>query len=113
MRVSSLAPTLPSKPVFFKSFRTMNALEPLIHAEIRERGPLTFARYLELALYHPEHGYYAREGAAQRIGRRGDFITSVSVGPLFGRLLALRFAEVWTRLKKPSSFHLVECGGLN
>ena len=41
---------------------------------------------MELALYHPEFGYYAR--AAQRSGRAGDFFTSVDVGPLFGELLA-------------------------
>ena len=45
---------------------------------------------MELALYHPEHGYYER--AATPIGRQGDFFTSVSVGPLFGQLLAWRFA---------------------
>ena len=48
---------------------------------------------MSLALYHPEHGYYAR--AARRTGRNGDFFTSVDVGPLFGTLLARQFAEMW------------------
>lgn len=47
---------------------------------------------MELALYHPRLGYYAR--AAQRSGRAGDFFTSVDVGPLFGELLASQIAEM-------------------
>jgi SAM-dependent MidA family methyltransferase len=59
---------------------------------IRERGPLTVAAFMELALYDPALGYYAR--AAQRSGRAGDFFTSVDVGPLFGELLAIQVAEM-------------------
>src|SRR5437763_1784830 len=44
---------------------------------------------MELALYHPDRGYYASGRAS--IGRHGDFFTNVSVGSLFGRLLAPRF----------------------
>src|SRR6476620_6367696 len=47
---------------------------------------------MDLALYNPDHGYYAR--AAQRSGRAGDFFTSVDVGPLFGELLAIQIAEM-------------------
>jgi SAM-dependent MidA family methyltransferase len=54
---------------------------------------MTVADFMSLALYHPEHGYYAR--AARRTGRQGDFCTSVDVGPLFGTLLARQFAEMW------------------
>jgi len=54
-------------------------------------GQITFARFMELALYHPQFGYY-RNGAA-RIGRDGDFFTSVSVGPVFGRILAQQFRQ--------------------
>ena len=53
---------------------------------------MTVAAYMELALYHPELGYYAR--AARRSGRTGDFFTSVDVGPLFGELLATQLAEM-------------------
>src|SRR6266542_3094139 len=52
---------------------------------------MTVAAFMELALSHPELGYYAR--AAQRSGRAGDFFTSVDVGPLFGELLAVQIAE--------------------
>src|SRR5437764_10174074 len=53
---------------------------------------MTVAAFMELALYHPEVGYYAR--AAQRSGRAGDFFTSVDVGPIFGELLEIQLAEM-------------------
>jgi SAM-dependent MidA family methyltransferase len=59
---------------------------------IRARGPVTVAAFMDLALYHPELGYYAR--AAQRSGRAGDFFTSVDVGPLFGELLEIQLADM-------------------
>src|SRR5260221_3121410 len=59
---------------------------------IRERGPLTVAAFMDLALYDPELGYYAR--AAQRSGRAGDFFTSVDVGGIFGELLEVQVAEM-------------------
>src|SRR5919206_119329 len=59
--------------------------------ELHVRGPVTVATFMELALYHPELGYYAR--ADQRSGRAGDFFTSVDVGPLFGELLEARLAR--------------------
>ena len=62
-----------------------------IREEIRESGVISFARFMELALYCPETGYY--ESNKDTVGRGGDFITSVSVGSLFGELLAFQFAE--------------------
>jgi SAM-dependent MidA family methyltransferase len=64
---------------------------------IEERGPLTVAAFMELALYDPAFGYYAR--AAQRSGRAGDFFTSVDVGPVFGELLEIQLAEMATMLQ--------------
>jgi SAM-dependent MidA family methyltransferase len=58
------------------------------------------AAFMELALYHPEFGYYAR--AAQRSGRAGDFFTSVDAGPLFGELVETELAEMFTLLTKHS-----------
>ena len=60
---------------------------------IRERGPLTVAAFMDLALYDSELGYYAR--SAQRSGRADDFFTSVDVGPLFGELLEVQLAEIF------------------
>ncbi len=83
-------------------------LTDLIRAEIARRGPIPFRDFMERALYHPEHGYYASGRAA--IGRAGDFFTNVSVGPFFGRLLARQFAEMWERLDRPRPFVIVEQG---
>jgi len=71
---------------------------------------------MELALYDPVAGYYAR--AAQRSGRAGDFFTSVDVGPLFGELLATQVAEMARLLGPPAAsrdvrFDLVEAGAGN
>jgi len=63
----------------------------VIREEISKSGAISFARFMELALYCPETGYYERK--KDNVGRRGDFITSVSVGSLFGELLAFQFAE--------------------
>jgi SAM-dependent MidA family methyltransferase len=68
----------------------LNELSERIAGEIRDRGVITFARFMELALYCPNCGYYQRE--EDIIGRRGDYYTSVSVGSLFGELLAFQFA---------------------
>ncbi len=88
----------------------MSSLTALIVSRIRDRGPLTVAEYMELALYHPEHGYYSR--AAQRSGRKGDFFTSVDVGPLFGELIAAQLDEMWHVLGA-GAFDLVEAGAGN
>ncbi|MDP9003584.1 MAG: SAM-dependent methyltransferase, partial [Verrucomicrobiota bacterium] len=84
------------------------ALTGFIRETIRQTGPVTFAWFMEQALYHPEHGYYSSGRCA--IGRRGDYFTNVSVGPLFGRLLAAQFAEMWERLGRPDDFVVVEQG---
>jgi SAM-dependent MidA family methyltransferase len=63
---------------------------------------------MQQALYHPEHGYYSSGRAS--IGRRGDYFTNVSVGPLFGQLLAAQFAQIWQRLGQIDNFIIVEQG---
>jgi SAM-dependent MidA family methyltransferase len=71
--------------------KQLNQLTENIAREIRGRGPIPFARFMELALYCPVYGYYGKE--EDKPGRAGDFYTSVSVGALFGELLAFRFAD--------------------
>jgi SAM-dependent MidA family methyltransferase len=66
--------------------------EEFVLNAIRERGPLTVAAFMDLALYDPELGYYAR--AVQRSGRAGDFFTSLDVGALFGEILEIQIAEM-------------------
>lgn len=86
----------------------MSNLPDLLRSKIRSSGPLPFPSYMGLALYHPEHGYYAR--GPGRTGRGGDFYTSVSVGPVFGELFAGQFCEVWEQLGRPSPFAVLERG---
>jgi SAM-dependent MidA family methyltransferase len=84
-------------------------LHELIGKEIEARGGMIpFRRFMELALYHPEHGYYASGRA--RVGKSGDFYTSVSVGRIYGRVLASVCHEVWERLGSPKEFTIVEQG---
>jgi SAM-dependent MidA family methyltransferase len=80
----------------------------IIIKEIQQSGAIPFRRFMEAALYHPEHGYYASGRA--RVGKEGDFFTSVSVGGIYGRLLASVCREVWERLGRPSPFTIVEQG---
>jgi SAM-dependent MidA family methyltransferase len=80
----------------------------LIRDEIRNRGPVSFAWFMQQALYHPEHGYYSSGRCV--IGRKGDYFTNVSVGPLFGKLMLAQFAEIWEQLGKINDFVIVEEG---
>jgi SAM-dependent MidA family methyltransferase len=80
----------------------------LIVDEIRRSGPMPFSRYMELCLYHPELGYYAR--AHEQFGKTGDFYTSSDVHAVFGRLLARQFEEMWAILGSPASIDLIELG---
>jgi SAM-dependent MidA family methyltransferase len=79
-----------------------------IREEIARSGAVTFARFMELALYAPGCGYYEQR---QKTGRRGDFFTSVSVGPVFGELLAFQFARWLEEIAPPpAQWQLAEAG---
>jgi SAM-dependent MidA family methyltransferase len=83
----------------------------IILQEISTHAQIPFSRFMELALYCPEYGFYEKE--ADSVGRGGDFYTSVSVGSLFGQLLAFDFADKLSRLKKrypESGIQLIEAG---
>jgi len=76
-------------------------------ARIAARGPLTFADYMESALFDPDGGYYTTRAS---LGFEGDYVTSPDLGPAFGRSLARAVADLWLRLGKPSTWDLVEAG---
>ncbi len=82
-------------------------LRAIIDKEIARDGAISFARFMELALYCPNFGYY--EQKEKTPGRSGDFHTSVSVGCLFGELLAARFAG-WLGALPAKPRQLVEAG---
>lgn len=69
---------------------------------------MPFSRYMQLCLYHPELGYYARQ--QEKFGKAGDFYTSSDVHAVFGRLLCRQFAEMWRMLECPPEIDLVELG---
>ncbi len=68
------------------ALRASQALQRLIVLEIERSGPLPFARFMELALYAPDFGYYS--GGAEKLGRDGDFTTAPEITSLFGAALA-------------------------
>ena len=93
----------------FQVSSSSSPLLPVLLKEIDEAGgAISFRRFMELALYHPDLGYYASGRA--RIGKEGDFFTGVSVGRIYGRLLASICREAWERLGAPSEFTLIEQG---
>jgi SAM-dependent MidA family methyltransferase len=69
---------------------------------------MPFHRFMELALYHPEHGYYS--AGAERLGREGDFFTASDVGNLFGACLARQLEEMDGALGRPGTFSVLEFG---
>lgn len=88
----------------------VQSLETLLRAEMAANGGcLSFRRCMELALYHPDFGYYMTGKA--RIGRGGDFVTAPELTSMFGELLTLQCIEVWEQLGTPARFTVVEMGG--
>ncbi len=80
-----------------------------LRARIRNEGPLSFRDFMEEALYHPEFGYY--NSTRNPIGRQGDFYTSSDLDPIFGKLLARKFAQMASALGvSPEAFTIVELG---
>jgi SAM-dependent MidA family methyltransferase len=75
--------------------------------QIQSGGPVTFAQFMDWALYHPSFGYYT---SGPRIGPRGDFTTSPEASPAFGRLLARHVQDVDRLLGEPSSMNVAEFG---
>ncbi len=87
-----------------------------ITALIEQTGPLTFARFMELALYEETNGYYMKGGsrshpAGSPIGMEGgDFFTAPCLAPLLAKCLVRQLVEIDEHLGRPAVFHLVEMG---
>ena len=86
--------------------------DPVLVAAIRDEiaatGPMTFARFMEIALYDPARGYY--RGAVARPGRAGDFLTAPEASPIFGRTLARFATAVHAAIGAPATFTIREHG---
>ena len=95
-------------PIDLEEVGENDALAARIRAEIEAAGPMTFARFMELALYDPDGGYY--RGAEARPGRSGDFLTAPEAHPIFGAAVANQLVEIWERLDRPAPFVVREHG---
>lgn len=82
-------------------------LESLIKEEIRANGPINIARFMELALGHPEYGYYMTRDP---FGREGDFTTAPETSQIFGELIGAWLADIWIQMEMPGAIELIECG---
>ncbi len=83
-------------------------LDAAIRREIAARGPVTFERFMEMALYEPSLGYYA--SASAEIGCAGDFYTSPHLHPIFGAMIGRQVQECWEAMGRPEHFDIVEAG---
>jgi SAM-dependent MidA family methyltransferase len=81
--------------------------ESRIRARIARLGKITFAEFMETALYHPSDGYYARR---PHPGAQADYFTSPAAHPAFGALVSIHLLRMWEALGRPSPFHAVEMG---
>jgi SAM-dependent MidA family methyltransferase len=87
------------------------ALVAQIRSEIERDGPMTFARFMELALYDPDRGYYTRPAApAGGPGRQADFLTAPESHPIFGEAIARHLESAWDALRRPDRFVVREHG---
>lgn len=87
---------------------TETVIARLLRERIRANGPITFAEWMQTALYHPRHGYYRRDRPT--VGPGGDFLTSPEVHPIFGAAVACAVADAWEHLGCPDPFRVVEVG---
>lgn len=93
--------------------RSQSDLELRLFDRIAEHGPLTFAEFMEAALYDRDHGYYParrREAGSTPVGTDGDYFTSPSTHPAFGALLAVQLHQMWELLGSPAEFVVTEMG---
>ncbi|HSB32392.1 MAG TPA: SAM-dependent methyltransferase [Candidatus Sulfobium mesophilum] len=87
---------------------SFNDLKRKIIQIVGRKGAITFERFMEMALYDAEFGYYT--SGAMRIGREGDFYTSSYLHPAFGAMIGRQIEEFWEFMGKPSEFEVFEMG---
>lgn len=85
----------------------MTPIQRIIYEEIMAKKFITIERYMELALYHQEFGYYMTKDP---FGQEGDFTTSPEISQMFGEIIGAWIIDAWTQLGSPKPFQLVEFG---
>lgn len=95
-------------PFMNQSRNSQSELLAIIRKRISGEGKLSFRDFMELALYHPEHGYYC--SANDRIGWEGDFYTSPDVHAVFGLSIMKQLVEMRDLLGAGERFTVIEPG---
>ena len=85
----------------------INGAQSEIYRLIRNEGAITFARFMDIALYCPDDGYYRYSNP---VGPKGDFYTAPGAHPAFGALLAIQIYQMWSLMGKPDPFWIIEVG---
>ena len=85
----------------------MSPLGEAITAMIASDGPISVERYMELAVGHPDYGFYMHRDP---FGAQGDFTTAPEISQMYGELLGLWAAEVWSSMGRPNPVRLIELG---
>jgi SAM-dependent MidA family methyltransferase len=86
---------------------TLTPLSNELRQQIVIRGPLSMAEYMQFCLGHPQHGYYMQRNA---IGKKGDFVTSPEISPLFSEMIGIWGVSTWMRMGRPDKIQIVELG---
>lgn len=86
-------------------------LRAIILDRIGEKVLISFEEYMRACLYEPGLGYYTSPG--RKIGKAGDFYTSINVHRIFGRLIARELSRMWETMAAPAHFDIVEAGAGN
>ncbi len=85
----------------------MNELASILRDIIKTEGPVSLERYMQLALQHPDYGYYVK---GDPLGHDGDFVTAPEISQMFGEMVGIWCAEMWRQMGKPAPFVLLEMG---
>ncbi|MXY47329.1 MAG: class I SAM-dependent methyltransferase [Chloroflexi bacterium] len=93
-----------------KTMSELTSAEQTIRQRIHRHGKITFAEFMQIALYHPTDGYYTSE---RPFGADGDYYTSPAAHPAFGALFAVQLFGVWRGMGRPTDFTVVEMGAGN
>lgn len=84
-----------------------SVLEDILVKHIDLHGPMDVGRFMNLALGHPQHGYYMKRDP---LGRGGDFTTAPEISQMFGEMIGAWAADLWLKIGAPENFVLLECG---
>lgn len=83
------------------------SLAKIMRQHIATHGPMDIGQFMNMALCHPQHGYYMKQDP---FGRDGDFTTAPEISQMFGEMIGAWIADIWIQMGRPAPFGLVECG---